>query len=134
MEFEFIDRVPTVSEYLKLRESVGWHALPSKAVEIGLARSLYSVCIKLREESVGCGRIVGDAGIYFYVQDVIVRPQYQQRGLGTRIMEKLMGYVGAKAQSGAFIGLMTAPGLEGFYGRFGFSCFPADSPGMLIWK
>ena len=134
MEFEFIERVPTVSEYLKLRESVGWHALPSEAVERGLARSLYSVCIEFGKETVGCGRIVGDAGIYFYVQDVIVRPGYQQRGLGTRIMETLMDYVDATAIRGAFIGLMTAPGLEGFYGRFGFKCFPADSPGMLIWK
>ena len=134
MEFEFVERVPTVSQYLRLRESVGWHALASEAVEIGLTRSLYSVCVELREETVGCGRVVGDAGIYFYVQDVIVRPDYQQRGMGTRIVEKLMGYVDATAVRGAFIGLMTAPGLEAFYSQFGFEVFPADSPGMLIWK
>ena len=134
MEFKFVDRVPTVSEYLTLRKSVGWHALPNSSAELGLAGSLFSVCVVLGDETVGCGRIVGDTGIYFYIQDVIVRPDFQHRGLGTRIMEKLMTYLDARAHQGAFIGLMAAPGLESFYGRFGFNCFPAESPGMFIWK
>jgi hypothetical protein len=31
-------------------------------------------------DAVGCGRVVGDGGVYFYVQDVIVVPGLQ--GLG----------------------------------------------------
>ena len=134
MTIEVIDRAPTVSEYHGLRESVGWHALPEHAAEVGLAQSLYAVCVLWESDVVGCGRVVGDGGIYFYIQDVIIRPQFQGRGYATRVMEKLMGYIERTAQSGAFIALMAAPGLEGFYGRFGFSCFPDDTPGMLIWK
>ena len=131
---EVVDRVPSVEEYLHLRHSVGWHALPEPAVQTGLSNSLYAVCALSEQKVVGCGRISGDGGIYFYIQDLIIRPQFQRRGLGTRMMDSLMAYIHHQAQSGSFVGLMAAPGLEDFYGRFGFSVYPQDSPGMLIWK
>ncbi|MEN8130056.1 MAG: GNAT family N-acetyltransferase [Pseudomonadota bacterium] len=131
---EFKECVPTVAEYLDLRSSVGWHALPKTAAEAGLANSLYAVCAVREGEVIGCGRITGDNGIYFYIQDLIIRPEYQYQGVGTQLMAKLMDYIEAQAQTGAFIGLMAAPGLEDFYGRFGFALFPGDSPGMLVWK
>jgi ribosomal protein S18 acetylase RimI-like enzyme len=134
VSIECIERVPTAAEYLALRQSVGWHGLSATASETGLAHSLYAVCAQQGSEVVGCGRIVGDGGVYFYIQDLVVRPEYQRRELGTQIMKKLMGYIERHAQSGAFIGLMAAPGLEDFYARFSFTRFPEDSPGMLIWK
>ncbi|MCP4409603.1 MAG: GNAT family N-acetyltransferase [Gammaproteobacteria bacterium] len=133
MNIEFEERAPTVAEYLDLRDSVGWHALPKTAAEAGLANSLYAVCAVREGEVIGCGRITGDNGIYFYVQDLIIRTEYQYQGVGSQLMAKLMDYIEVQAQTGAFIGLMTAPGLERFYGRFGFAPFPEDSPGMHIW-
>ena len=134
MNFEVIERRPTVSEYLALRESVGWHLLVSEAVSLGLSHSLYAVCIDKNGKAIGCGRITGDGGLYFYIQDVIIRPEFQRRGFGTQVMKNLMGYIHRTATRGAFIGLMAAPGLERFYARFGFERFPDDSPGMPIWK
>ncbi len=134
LSFELNERRPTVSEYLGLRSSVGWHALPETAVEAGLAHSLYAVCAVHKGAVIGCGRIIGDNGIYFYIQDLIIQPEYQHQGVGTQLLARLMGYIHGQAQTGAFIGLMAAPGLERFYGRFGFTLFPEHSPGMLIWK
>jgi GNAT superfamily N-acetyltransferase len=129
-----VDRLPSAEDYLALRRSVGWHALPENAVRTGLNHSLYAVCALSAQELVGCGRICGDGGIYFYVQDIIINPRFQRQGLGTRLVARLMAHIRRRAQTGAFIGLMAAPGLEGFYGRFGFRLYPEDSPGMLIWK
>lgn len=134
LNIEFEERAPTVVEYLDLRDSVGWHGLPKMAAEAGLANSLYAVCAVREGEVIGCGRITGDNGIYFYIQDLIIRPKNQRHGVGSQLMARLMDYIDAQAQTGAFIGLMAAPRLEGFYGRFGFALFPGDSPGMLIWK
>ena len=116
-----VDRVPSVEEYLELRHSVGWHALSNSAVQDGLSNSLYAVCAFSEGRVVGCGRISGDGGVYFYIQDLIIRSQFQHRGLGTRLIDRLAAYIHQHAQSGAFIGLMVAPGLQGFYQRFGFS-------------
>jgi GNAT superfamily N-acetyltransferase len=134
MQVQLIERVPTVAEYLALRASVGWHALAETPVRIGLQSSLYAVTAVHGPGAVGCGRIIGDRGIYFYLQDVITQPRYQRQGVATGVMERLMAYVNATAARGAFVGLMAAPGLERFYSRFGFSRFPDDSPGMAIWR
>lgn len=134
LTIEIKERRPTISEYLGLRSSVGWHALPKTAAELGLANSLYAVCAVRKGEVIGCGRITGDNGIYFYIQDLIIQPEYQHQGVGSQLMVRLMDYIDGQAQTGAFIGLMAAPRLERFYGRFGFALFPEDSPGMLIWK
>ncbi len=128
------ERAPSVSEYLALREAVGWHSLSPQAAQCGLSGSLYAVCLLQGKKVIGCGRIAGDGGLYFYVQDIIIQPDYQQQGLGTLVMGNLMDYLKRTATQGAFIGLMAAPGLEEFYARFGFTCYPNDSPGMLIWK
>ena len=53
---------------------------------------------------VGMGRIVGDGAIYFYIQDVAVKPEHQGRGVGRQIMEHLLAYLQAQAPPKAFSG------------------------------
>jgi GNAT superfamily N-acetyltransferase len=133
-DYHVEEGVPSVAEYGRLRQAVGWSELPFEAIEAGLVTSLYGVCAFHEGELVGCGRVVGDGGIYYYVQDIIVLPRHQRRGVGTRIMERILDYLGENAHSGAFVGLMAALGTEGFYTRFGFQRRPDDRPGMfLVW-
>lgn len=132
MEFELVERSPTTEEYLRLRRAVGWNDVDPDGVARGLPRALYSVVLERHGEAVGCGRVVGDGGIYFYVQDVIVRPEFQGNGLGLRIMERVMSFIEGAATTGAFVGLMAAEGVEPFYERFGFRRRPDDRPGMFV--
>lgn len=133
MTVELIERCPSASEYLRLRAAVGWHALDRDVVAVGLGRSLYAVSALSGNAIVGCGRVVGDGAIYFHLQDLIVSPGYQGQGLGRRLMGSMMTYVRKRATPGSFVSLMAAPGLEGFYARFGFEPYPEESPAMLIW-
>ena len=107
-----IERDPTPDEYRHLRSIVGWNELDADAVSAGLTSALFSVVIERDGEAVGCGRVVGDGGIYFYVQDVIVVPELQGHGWGGRIME-------------------AAKDVDPFYRRFGFERRPDDRPGMF---
>jgi hypothetical protein len=75
-----VERAPTPDEYRRLRASVGWGELSPDGIRADLSGSLYSVVLERDGDAVGCGRVVGDGGIYFYVQDVIVVPGLQ--GLG----------------------------------------------------
>jgi GNAT superfamily N-acetyltransferase len=82
-------------------------------------------------------RIVGDGGMVFYIQDVIVIPEYQQQGIGARMMEKIMNYIRAYASINSVIGLMAAKGVEPFYEKFGFVARPNDRYGSgmtIFWK
>jgi ribosomal protein S18 acetylase RimI-like enzyme len=131
-QFLLIERPPTTEEYLRLRETVGWGDMDAEATGVGLSTSLFSVCVLFGDEVVGCGRVIGDGGIYFYIQDVIVSPELQGQGIGELIMNALMKYLKAHAHANAFIGLMAAKGRAGFYKRFGFSERPSGAPGMYM--
>jgi ribosomal protein S18 acetylase RimI-like enzyme len=126
-----VERNPTLEEYQTLRRAVGWFDVETEAVEIGLQNSLFSVCVILENKLIGCGRVIGDGGIYFYVQDIIVLPEFQGKGVGGRIMDAVMEFLKAHARDGAFVGLMAAEGVSKFYERFGFKKRPSDAPGMF---
>jgi len=126
-----VERNPTLEEYQRLRKAVGWEDAETEAIKIGLHNSLFSVCIVLENEVIGCGRVIGDSGLYFYIQDIIVLPKFQRKGIGRRIMNAIMEYLKAHACDRAFIGLMAAKGVSTFYERYGFKKRPSDAPGMF---
>ena len=129
--YVLVERNPTLEEYQRLRRAVGWGDVATEAVEIGLQNSLFSVCVVLENEVIGCGRVIGDGGIYFYIQDIIVLSEFQGKGIGRRIMNAVMKYLEAHARNGAFVGLMAAKGVSKFYERYGFKERPSDAPGMF---
>ena len=133
-EVALVERTPTPDEYRRLRDVVGWNEVAEEGVRAGLPRSLFAVVLERDGEAVGCGRVVGDGGVYFYVQDVIVVPELQGRGLGARIMDAVMRYLQDAASPGAFVGLMAAKDVEPFYRRYGFERRADDRPGMFrVW-
>ncbi len=131
-EAAIVEREPSVEEYQRLRRAVGWSQVSDEAAGAGLPRSLYSVCAVRSGEVIGCGRVVGDGGLYFYIQDIMVLPEFQGQGIGHKLMDSVMRYIEARAMPGAFIGLMAAKGYAGFYERYGFRSRPTDAPGMSL--
>ncbi len=132
MKYE--ERKIEIGEYQHLRQAVGWWDTDDSAIAEALANSLYSVAIVADEKIVGIGRVVGDNGLYYYIQDVIVHPNYQSKGIGSEIMRMLLDYINSRAKKGAFIGLMAAKGLEDYYKDFGFLPRPKEGPGMYYIK
>ncbi len=132
-DFIFEEATPSVRDYLTLRALVGWSTVSGEAVERSLANSLFSICVYHETQLVGYGRVIGDDGIYFYIQDVIVHPLYQHRGMGRQIMRKILNYLHTNADATAFVGLMAAKGYSTFYEPYGFKHRPTDAPGMFAY-
>jgi len=130
-EYQVIERVPTVEEYLALREAVGWGRLDRQIVARGLSHALFTVCALHETNVIGCGRVIGDGGLYFYLQDIIVLPAFQRQGLGKRMMQPLLQFLEEHALPGSFVGLMAAKGVADFYTQFGFAVRPPERPGMF---
>lgn len=133
MNFNIEEKIASVEDYQKLRSKVGWHNHDRNAVEDGLKASIFFVCAVMDEEIIGIGRVVGDGNIYFYIQDVIVSPEHQGKGIGVKIIDYLNQLILTKAVPGAFVGLMAAEGLVPLYEKFGFKTRSSDKPGMEKW-
>lgn len=123
---------PTTDQYLHLRAQAGLGSADQKAVETALAASLYSVCAFHNNQVVGCGRIVGDGGLYFYVEDLIVEAASRGAGVGGRILQALLAWLKKNARDGAFIGLTASGNATGFFERHGFREWPDSRPGMFL--
>ena len=122
-------------DFNRLRKSVGWEEHNFNDVFLSLKNTLYLVIAKNeKHEIIGMARIIGDQGMYFYIQDVIVLPDYQKQNVGFELMKKIMTYIEKNKKENMFIGLMAAKGKEGFYKKFGFVERPAEKygPGMCL--
>lgn len=120
----------TVQEYQSLRSTTSWKSLPDHLVQRALGNDLYSVSVYKEDVILGMGRVVGDGAIYFYIQDVIVRPEYQGMGIGRLIMRNIEHYLKERFETYAFVGLMAAENSQGFYQKLGYHKRKNDSPGM----
>ena len=124
-----------LNTYLSLRASVHWKLLTQEQAKKALLNSLYTITAINQGESVGMGRIVGDGAVICYIQDFIVKSEYQGQGIGKLMMEKLIQHVESfrTENSEIMLCLMCAKGREEFYEKFGFVGRPTDSlgPGMI---
>jgi GNAT superfamily N-acetyltransferase len=136
-EYTLIETLPNPADYNRLRLAVGWGKYDESVIAKALPNTLYCVCAFADEKMIGMARVVGDAGLVFYIQDVIVLPEYQGQGIGTQLMDTLMGFIRAHAHHNTIIGLMAATGKEAFYQKYGFIVRPNEiyGAGMIqIWS
>lgn len=130
--YKFENNIPTLKEYKYLCSSVGWtNYMNFEVVETSLSNSIHCITVKDNEQIVGMGRIVGDGAIYFYIQDIVVHPDYQNNGIGKEIMNLLVEYLNTSAPDKAFVGLFASQGKEPFYEKYNFKDFSPNMTGMF---
>lgn len=122
-------RSASAEEYVEMRQSVGWWLPEKDVISTGLKHSLFSVCAENNEKIVGYGRIIGDGAFALYIQDIIVKPEYQRLGIGMKIMSEIMKYINEEYSKGTMVCLMSAKGKENFYKKFGFIERPNEKYG-----
>lgn len=122
MTYRFVEAVPTVEEHGELAISVGWHDdFHWPSVPASLAGSLCGVvAYAAGGQPVAMGRVVGDGAFYFYIQDVVVHPDHQRRGLGAEVVARLRAQVLRMAGADCFVGLFATPEGRSLYEREGF--------------
>ena len=121
--------------YYTLRESVGWNNWSKEQAEKALENSYYSIVIFYNDNAIGMGRVVGD-GIYFTIVDIVVRPEYQGRKIGTTIMNSILEYIEKNMCEGSRVSvqLLAEVGKEQFYIKQGFKLIPHEYCGPALRK
>ncbi|WP_433774796.1 GNAT family N-acetyltransferase [Bacillus wiedmannii] len=131
-KYEIKHNIPTLEEYKYLCDSVGWtDYMNFEVVETSLQNSIYCITVNDNNRIVGMGRIVGDGAIYFYIQDIVVHPDYQKNGIGKEIMNTLVEYLNQNAPDKAFVGLFASQGKTSFYEKYDFKDYSPNMTGMF---
>lgn len=134
---ELKENVLDTDTYLYLRKKVGWIKLTDKQAEQAVNNSLFTVCAYLNGKPVGMGRVIGDGAVISYIQDLVVIPEAQKKGVGRQILLRLKKFVEEITELGSrmMLCLMCAKGREKFYIDNGFTARPTDKlgPGMIIY-
>lgn len=127
-----LNTLPTLDEYIYLCSSVGWENFMNfEVAETSIRNSVFSVIVKENHNIIGMGRVVGVGAVYFYIQDIVVHPEHQAKGIGENIMSALMTYLQENAPDKAFIGLFASKGKEAFYEKYDFKDYLPNMTGMF---
>ena len=86
------DQRPTMPEVLALYKSVGWsmYTRDSARLERALTHSSTVLSAYEGKQLVGLIRAVGDGETILFIQDLLVLPEYQRRGIGKQLIEALL--------------------------------------------
>jgi len=114
-----------------LLRATGWNAscqaTPQDLIR-AVSNSSYWVAVYDDDRLVSFGRIVTDGVLHAMIYDFIVHPDHQMRGIGSRILERLVDQ--CLSMGVRDIQLFCARGKRAYYEKRGFVARPDDAPGM----
>ncbi|MBR6665772.1 MAG: GNAT family N-acetyltransferase [Lachnospiraceae bacterium] len=89
-----------------------------KEYENPLMTSYFHIAVYEKEELIGYIDCVSNGVTDAYIQDLMVRPDYQGKGVGTDLMNQMIKYL--KEKRIYIISVVFEESLKPFYDRFGF--------------
>jgi len=127
----YSENIPAEKDFYSLFLTTGWnekYKLNSKELILAVQNSWYYISAYDKEKMVGSGRIVCDGVVHALILDLIVHPDFQKKGIGDQILDKLVEK--CRQYHIRDIQLFCAKGYSGFYEKRGFKKRPDDAPGM----
>lgn len=116
MVYKFNEKV-SVKALADLREAVGWNRM-EEAYQSPLMTSYYHIAVYEDEKLIGYIDSVSNGVTDAYIQDLMVRPEHQGKGIGTALMDQMIKYL--KEKHIYMISVVYEESLKPFYERFGF--------------
>lgn len=118
----------TAEQFIELWETV-WGDGPSlEQTKLAMKYTLFRVSIWDGERIVAMARMNGDMGLNYYIKDVVVRPEYQGKGIGKMLISELKKFINNNGVKGTdiFVELCAVPDKIPFYEKFGFEANEAQ--------
>ncbi len=130
-----LDEELKVEEYNNLRRELGWKEKDYRKVEEAIKNSKFIKRAIINNKTVGMARAISD-GIYALIVDVVVSPEYQNKGIGSLLINSLLKSIEDSIEEGEEISvnLVSMKGKEEFYEKFGFQKIPYDYTGYGMKK
>jgi len=131
MNILFQTKPPPKELYHSLFETTSWnreYQATAEDLARAIANSQFVVAAYDNENLVGFGRVLTDGVLYAMIYELIVHPDYQGKGIGTQILQRLVQWCNELHIRD--IQLFCARGKRSFYELNGFVARPEDAPGM----
>lgn len=117
-------------DIVNLYKAGGWWKPNDKPSSIkSILNGSFAVAVAIdtsTRKAVGMGRLLSDGISDAYIQDIIVLPEYRQKGLGKSIVKTLVDY--CLKRNISWIALISEPGQEKFYKGLGFQLMKKYCP------
>ncbi len=127
------DREIDLYELEELCDAVGWSRRPLRKVKKAIDHSFCVISMYEQKEQfkhlIGFARATSDHAFNATIWDVVVHPEYQGRGLGKTLMDRMISELRAADISN--ITLFADPQVVDFYRRLGFMADPEGIKGMF---
>lgn len=132
-EIVFEDTLPGINDYWDLFQTTGWnneYNFSIQDLENAIRNSWFSCSIYDSNKLIGFGRVIADGVHHALIVDIIIHPEYQGKGLGSKLLERLIRK--CKDNKIRDIQLFAAEDQFAFYEKFGFEKRPINAPGMQL--
>lgn len=109
----------SAEEFISLSKAVGWGMNKEYVLsDVSNALDSSSFIVSIRDDSgmlIACGRALSDGMFFTTIPDLFVLPEFQKKGFGTLIMQKI---IEKYSHTKIFFG--SQPGNERFFEKLGF--------------
>lgn len=118
----------SAEEFVYLWESVWGHFPTLEQAKLAMDNTLFRVSVFDGEQIVAMARVIGDMGLCYYIKDVVVLPEYQEKGIGRLLIEELLKFINENGvpDTHIFVELCAMPDKIPFYEKFGFAANEAQ--------
>lgn len=121
MTLQIVQEPVSADVFNSLCRSVGWAEVAPRHYDLAVSKSIACVQALQDDTIVGCGRLVGDIGMYVYVQDLIVHSDFQGQGIGNAMLSELESIDRELEDSRHRLLLIAEQAVQGFYQRTGYA-------------
>lgn len=138
MDIRFERKIPKIEAYDNLWNNIYNEGRDYLIIEEAFKHTLEFVSVydNKTNELIGFSRIIGDKTMFLYIQDIMVRKEYQGKGVGGNIVEKTLDIVRdyKKINPDVRIYLGASKDKEAFYEKYGFIRRPNEfvGAGMIL--
>lgn len=112
----------TAEQFIELWQTVWGEGPTLEQTKLAMENTLIRISVFDKDKIIAMARAIGDKGLDYYIKDVVVRPEYQNMGVGRILINELIKYIndnGIKG-TGVFVELCAKPDKIPFYQKFGF--------------
>lgn len=115
------DKNINLKQLINLYQSVGWTSYTEKPelLQQAVHNSLYVLGAFNHDQLIGLIRVVGDGLTIIYIQDLLVLPAYQNKGIGSTLINKVRTEFRHVRQQ--VLLTMEEPETRAFYEKNGFT-------------